>query len=87
MHRRAADVIADEEERAALWRQQQLQLLSQRVALFRALAAPPEPYARVREAWRPVELWLVETKTDTPTPLETLEDSDDRRNPYGCLIP
>jgi hypothetical protein len=66
---------------------QQAQLLSYSVARFRALSAPPGPYLRVREAWRPVELAIAESGTDVPSAEETLEASDDRRNPWGCLIP
>jgi hypothetical protein len=77
----------DEETRAALWRVQQQQLMQQRVRLLRSLAAPPGPYQRVREAWRPIELALAEAGTEVPTMDEELEAVTDRRNPYGCLIP
>jgi hypothetical protein len=51
------------------------------------LAAPPGPYLAVREAWRPVELALMEAQTEMSTPVEVMMADDDRRNPYGCLIP
>jgi hypothetical protein len=80
-------VIVDEEARAALWRTQQLTLLRQRVAMLRALAAPPEPAREVREAWLPVVLALDERGAELASPTESLEDGEDRRNPFGCLIP
>jgi hypothetical protein len=80
-------LIADEEQRAAQWRADQLVLARTRVRLFAATLAPPEPYAAVREAWRPVELALLEAQTPMSSPDEELELIEDRRNPYGCLIP
>jgi hypothetical protein len=80
-------VNVDEEARAALWRQQQLQLVQQRVDALRALAAPPAPAQQVREAWLPVVLAIAERDTEMSSPTEALEEIQDRRNPFGCLIP
>jgi hypothetical protein len=76
-----------EEQRAALWRMQQQQLLNARLRMLRALAAPPGPYRKVRAAWRPIELAIAESQMSGPSPLEALEEPQDRRNPFGCLIP
>jgi len=80
-------VIPDEEARAAQWRADQITLMRQRIAALRALAAPPEPAQRVREAWLPVVFAIAERGAEMPTPYEALESIDDRRNPFGCLIP
>jgi hypothetical protein len=79
--------IADEELRAALWRAQRVELLMKRLAYLRVLTAPPGPAARVRAAWRPVELAIAEKNAPESTPDELLEEQADRRNPFGCLIP
>ena len=83
-------MFQDEEERAALWRMQRRQLMLGKLAQLRSLMPPPGPYLAVREAWRPVELAIAESRDDSLDPVEALEDESnarDRRNPFGCLIP
>lgn len=47
-------VITDEEERAALHRQQAANRAAFQKALFASLAGDPEAAARVKEGWQPI---------------------------------
>jgi hypothetical protein len=55
----------DEETRAALWRQQQINRVNYAADLWQALMAPPEPRDDVLNDWMPVLLASVER--DNPT--------------------
>jgi hypothetical protein len=55
----------DEETRAALWRQQQLNRVDYAVDLWRSLMAPPEPRQDVLDDWMPVILASAEHENPT----------------------
>jgi hypothetical protein len=52
--------LADEEARAALWREQQRRRVAYQQALWASLAGDPAAAAALRLAWEPILAWQLE---------------------------
>jgi hypothetical protein len=68
--------IAEEEYRAALWRDQQARRVAYQQGLWYALAGSASAHAQLMAAWQPVIDWLAESENP-------IDPDDDPVDPFG----
>jgi hypothetical protein len=71
--------IADEEARAAAWREQQVRRATFQQQLWLSLAGDPAAHAALDAAWQPLVLWAIEHQepdTDPELDIDPIGISD-----------